>query len=369
MAYRDLGNFYRKTGDLQAALRCHTKSREYCSLPSHVIDMCLAVIELALEMGNYAFVRNYLIKAEAAIESAGTGSLSSSSGPSTSGSGKQSRAVNLPGMVAPQATRAEQAQEREKQMLLDKLALASGIADLGQAHYARAARSFTRLSSTSIRSLTEAGHLDVSAGDIAMYTVLCGLATFDRADIKSNLLENSNLRSLLETEPHLRQILNTFYDSQYATTLKLLERHAPRHLLDVHLSNHVPFLVSSILDKAVVSFTKPFTSVSLAKMASSFGWSEQQSKDHALRLIQNGSLEARIDTKHGALKTNQLDVRRDLFSRALEVGQELEDASKKVQLRVQLLQNDLIVKDPLRSRNQPQGRAVDPGSSSIEVES
>lgn len=363
MAYRDLGNFERKVGDLQAATRYHSKVREYSTLPSHVIDMCLALIELALELGNFTSVRNSVAKAQAAIDSAGSGSLSSS-GASSSAAGKQSRAVNLPGMVAPQATRQEQAQEKEKQMLLDKLTLALGLADLAQGHYARAARHFTKLNNVGVRAIAEAGHLDVAPGDIAMYAVLCGLASFERSAVKSHLLENSNLRSLLETEPHLKAILSTFYESKYADTLELLHKHGARHLLDVHLSHHVEGLVNSIRDKAVVAFTRPFTSVSLARMAASFGWTEEETKEHAIRLIQNGSLAARIDTKRGVLKSHEVDPRRDLFHHALSVGEELEQATRKVQLRVKLLQHDLIVKDPHKSRHQ-QGQAQRGGGSSV----
>lgn len=46
MAHRDLAEFYRSTGDYQAALKHFSKMREYCTSSQHVLDMCLAVLEV-----------------------------------------------------------------------------------------------------------------------------------------------------------------------------------------------------------------------------------------------------------------------------------------------------------------------------------
>lgn len=351
MAYRDLGNFHHRAGDLHAAVRFHTKSREYCTLPAHVLDMCLAVIQLAFEMGNYTFVRNHVVKAESALDN-GSGSLggNAADGNNTSRATKQTKAVHLPGMVAPQASKQEQAESKEKQIIINRLAIASGLADLGQGYFARAARTLLNLDPVSVKAAASEGLSPVSPGDIAMYAVLCGLATFDRAAVKRQLVENSSLRSLWENEPHLKPILHAFFTSEYATALHLLEKHNPRHLFDIHLSQHVPALLTSIQDNAVTSFTKPFSSVSLDKMASSFAWTQDETRAHVIRLIQNGTLKARIDTKRGVLKANQPDVRRQLFENAMQVGDQLEETSRKVQLRIKLLQHDLVVKDSNRAR-------------------
>lgn len=46
MAHRDLGSFYRATGDYPTALKHYTKSREFCTTSQHVLDMCLSVLEV-----------------------------------------------------------------------------------------------------------------------------------------------------------------------------------------------------------------------------------------------------------------------------------------------------------------------------------
>ena len=46
MAHRDLAQFYRSTGDYQAAMKHYAKLREFCTTSQHVLDMCLSVLEV-----------------------------------------------------------------------------------------------------------------------------------------------------------------------------------------------------------------------------------------------------------------------------------------------------------------------------------
>lgn len=47
MGHRDLGDFQRKSGDLPAAIRSYTKSKDYCTTSHHILDMCLCVIDVS----------------------------------------------------------------------------------------------------------------------------------------------------------------------------------------------------------------------------------------------------------------------------------------------------------------------------------
>lgn len=47
MGHRDLGDFQRKAGDLPAAIRSYTKSKDYCTTSHHILDMCLCVIDVS----------------------------------------------------------------------------------------------------------------------------------------------------------------------------------------------------------------------------------------------------------------------------------------------------------------------------------
>jgi COP9 signalosome complex subunit 1 len=64
MGHNDLGDFYYNRGDLNSALKCYVRTRDYCTTSRHIIQMCMNVIKVSIEMGNYAHVVNYVAKAE-----------------------------------------------------------------------------------------------------------------------------------------------------------------------------------------------------------------------------------------------------------------------------------------------------------------
>lgn len=48
MAHRDLGQFYISVGDYTGALKHFTKIRESCTTSQHVVDMCIAILEVKI---------------------------------------------------------------------------------------------------------------------------------------------------------------------------------------------------------------------------------------------------------------------------------------------------------------------------------
>lgn len=194
-------------------------------------------------MANYAFVRNYVVKAESAVEAA----------QASAASGKSKTApVNLPGMVAPAQDPIEAAKERERKVTHERLTIAGGVAHLGSGAYDKAAYAFTdvgaealvsgsghvRLSSRSLvlsdsLSLEELANAwrpaqFIPAADIALYAVITGLACFSRPALRSRVLENGNLRPYLDLEPYLRDIVRAFYDNQFKKGLELLHKYEVR---------------------------------------------------------------------------------------------------------------------------------------------
>lgn len=68
----------------------------------------------------------------------------------------------------------------------------------------------------------------IPPADIALYATLTGLATFNRNQLKTKLLENADLRPMLDLEPYLRDIIRAFYTSNFKEGLEGLERFSVR---------------------------------------------------------------------------------------------------------------------------------------------
>ncbi|KAI5474841.1 COP9 signalosome complex subunit 1 [Pseudohyphozyma bogoriensis] len=341
MGHRDIARFLHRTGDLAGAIRSYTKSREFCTTSQHVLEMSIGVIEVALEMNNYAFVRNHVVKAESALESINA--------PPAAGKAKAKVPVtNLPGMVAPALDPAEVAKERERQTMQERLTVASGVAHLGASNYAAAARAFTGIGKETLSS--SVNHF-VPPADIALYAVLTGLATFDRTELRTRILENADLRPMLDLEPYLRDVLRAFYASKFKEGLDALSKYRVRQQLDIHLSPHLNNLLHLIRNRALLAYFSPFKNVAVKRMASSFGWSEEELVQAVIPLIRNGDMKARIDSRGGVLVAKKKDVRTEAFRHALEEGERIEKRTVAAQFRMRLIKEGLLVKSPKQSDN------------------
>lgn len=70
------------------------------------------------------------------------------------------------------------------------------------------------------------GHTDIaSAGDVALYGVICALATFPRPALKSEVVDCLQFRGFMDHEPHVREMLDAFWNCDYKRVLHGLETH------------------------------------------------------------------------------------------------------------------------------------------------
>ncbi|KAF7798161.1 hypothetical protein EIP86_009378 [Pleurotus ostreatoroseus] len=327
MAHRDLAEFYRSIGDYQASLKHFAKMREYCTSSQHVLDMCLSVLEVLLEQQNWAHVPTYVFKAEPALDAATSSLRNSNQGPTA---------------TAPPLGRERIAAERQKTQ--SKLDLATALSQMGSGTYDKAASTFLRIGSA--RALGDWTSKIAAPSDIAIYGVLCALATFSRPSIKAQVLDNDSFSQYIEQEPYIRELVEAYMGSRFNTVLELLERYSTRHSLDLYLGPHVTALMNKIKNRALVLYFQPFASIRMDRMARAFGWSVAQLEEQVVTLIQAGEIEARVDRQNKTLKAKETDQRAQLFERAMKAGREMTAANRRLLLRMHLTQADLVIRTP-----------------------
>jgi len=335
MAHRDLGQFYRSIGDHAAALKHFTKSREFCTTSQHVLDMCLSVLELLIEHRNYAHISTYVYKADAALDA--TTNLVRAS-------------TQNAGLTAPAnqpSAKERVAAERDK--VQTKLDVALALSHLGQGNYVKAADAFVKCGP--IKGLGEWNGTLIAPGDVAIYGALCVLATFSRGAIRAQVLDNDKFGPYIEQEPYVRQLLDAYMGNRFKDVLEILDRYSTRHYIDIHLSQHVPKLVTLIRSRALVLYFQPFASIKLERMGAAFGWTVEELEEQVVALIQEGEIQARVDRQNKILKAKEVDQRTALYKRAAKTGADMQAANRKLLLRMRLQQADLVVKAP-KNQNQ-----------------
>ncbi|KAG2461109.1 CSN1 protein, partial [Polypterus senegalus] len=109
----------------------------------------------------------------------------------------------------------------------------------------------------------------LSPSNVAVYGGLCALATFDRQELQRNVISSSSFKLFLELEPQVRDIIFKFYESKYASCLKMLDE---------------------------MKYFSPYVSADMYKMATAFNTTVGALEDELTQLILEGLINARIDS-------------------------------------------------------------------------
>ncbi|CAA7023005.1 unnamed protein product [Microthlaspi erraticum] len=297
MGYNDFGDFYYACGLLADAFKNYIRTRDYCTTGKHINHMCMNAILVSIEMGQFTHVTSYVNKAE-------------------------------------------QNTETLEPIVVAKLRCASGLAHLELKKYKLAARKFLDVNPELGNSYNEV----IAPQDVATYGGLCALATFDRSELKQKVIDNINFRNFLELVPDVRELINDFYSSRYASCLAYLESLKGNLMLDIHLHDHVDTLYDQIRKKALIQYTLPFVSVDLSRMADAFKTSVSGLEKELEALITDNQIQARIDSHNKILYARHADQRNATFQKVLQMGNEFDRDVRAMMLRANLLKHEYHAK-------------------------
>jgi len=135
----------------------------------------------------------------------------------------------------------------------------------------------------------------LSPNDVALYGALCAMASLDREELKTSLLDNVNFKGYLELEPHIREAAHAFYSAKYSITLEILRRHRSDFIVDPFLSSHVDALYRQIRQKVLVQAFKPYSTLELTTLSSLCSTPIEQLTIEIIGLIEDGEIKARLD--------------------------------------------------------------------------
>ena len=123
------------------------------------------------------------------------------------------------------------------------------------------------------------------------------MAMFEREDLKSRFLENSEFKIYLELEPHIREAAQAFVSAHYSVTLSILEHHRSDFVIDIFLASHVDVLYKEIRQKALVQAFFPYFSIELSSLSSLFMTPLSELSAEVVELIEERKIKARVDSQ------------------------------------------------------------------------
>ncbi|KAL7416943.1 26S proteasome subunit RPN7-domain-containing protein [Mrakia frigida] len=350
MCHVDLAKLYLKCGDPQGALKSFVKTREFNSTGQQMLEMCMSIIEVDITLHAYLQIPPYIVKAEAALERPQS-SLLGSANPSIPLSAAQARAREE------ELARVEE----EKKITTTRLQVARALSSLGQGAYEQAARQFLQVKG----ELGSWAKTVISPSELAIYGSLCAVATLRRSALKSELLGNESFRAFVDEESYVRDIVDSFVEGKYKIALDLLETHSARHLLTPHLAHHLSNLTQSVRRRALIQYFQPFESVKLSRMGTAFGMKEEEVLRMVIELVESGEIDGRVDLPNKVLRARKEDPRSKLFYDAMRDGEKAVASTQRAVLRMAMVENDLIVKNPKSDRKERSSRAGGGGGNDL----
>jgi COP9 signalosome complex subunit 1 len=306
MGYDDTGKHYQDIGELGEATRAFTKERECAQTPTHVGIMLQRLINVAIEQQNWLTVESNVQKVRSIAQS-------------TPSAGKNEAIYTA---------------------LL-------GLAQMSSRNYNAATGTFLSVNNSLLQNKPEA--LDdpslstLTSSDIATYGALCAMATLDRSQLQSRVLDNANFRAFLEVEPHLRRCVTAFISGKFASCLSILDSYRPDYLLDLYLAPHFMELFDKIRSKAIVQYFVPFSVVTFKALAEAFNTTEEVIETSLIELIKSNSLPGRLDLENGTLLANKVDSRNAVHAEALRTAKAYERTIHLRILRMEAMHNQLEV--------------------------
>ncbi|KAL7626570.1 hypothetical protein AAE478_003342 [Parahypoxylon ruwenzoriense] len=303
IGHRDLGEHFESIGNLNAAADTYIKMRPDASTQYHILDVSKHVISIMLQKRDWAGV---LANANKAL-TAGMG-------------GDDNHAT-------------EQTYQK----------MVCGLAHLGSDKYYDAARCFLETGDLAVCQR----HNDIaSPNDIATYGGLLALASMDRVELQSRVLDSSTFRNYLELEPHIRKAVSMFVNGRYSSCLEILESYRNDYLLDIYLQKHVTAVYSKIRSKCIVQYFLPFSCVTLDSMNAAFAKPGESLEAELISMIKSGALNARINTIDKILVAVSTNARIAMQTKALEAAKNYEKEAIERIRRMSITAANLEVKPP-----------------------
>ena len=315
MGYDDQGRHFHQIGNLSEAAKAYSKEREYCQLPSHIAIMIFRLINVYVDQESWLSVESNVQKLRSLTQKPG---------------------------------------EAEKTGA--KLSAVMGLAQLADKNYEAAAYSFLHCDPRMLQARLddpndeESYNEVLTPNDIATYGALCALASMEREELQSRVLDNSSFRSYLELEPQLRRAVSSFVAGKYSACLGILESHRVDYLLDVHLSRHFIDLFTRIRNKAIIQYFVPFSCVTFKALASAFNTNEETIVQSLGDLIRSDVLSARLDIENRHLVATRADSRNAVHEMSIATAKDYERTLQLRILRMEVLGSGLEVKAP-KSQN------------------
>ncbi|KAK9322688.1 26S proteasome subunit RPN7-domain-containing protein [Lipomyces orientalis] len=320
MGNSELGDFYLSIGDLASASKFYSRQREYCTTHKHIEDMSIDMIRVAVYQQNWSQVETAMSRVDAL----------------------PSKNPDIDPYL--KAVRGLWALAQGNFAVAASTFLTVPVESLTQSAAAAAAAAPAASSAAKSRhkptyTITEF----VTVNDVAVIIGLCSLASYDRNALKDLLDNNANCKEFLQSEAHIRTLLDSFVLFDYKSIFSGLEKHKADYLLDIWLADHVEKLFDRIRENCYTQYVRGYQRGYLDKMAARFGVSPKQVEKDLIALIESEKVPVRLDLENKYFLFKSADERADVYDHVMTIAHDFERNGRLLLVNIGVLRGGLEI--------------------------
>lgn len=197
-----------------------------------------------------------------------------------------------------------------------------------QGVYHLATRNFGEAAKLLIDSLATFTSTELcSYEQVAQYSIIAGVLTLDRVDLKSKIVDSPEILSIYSSAKDLEPLIsltNSLYTCQYNCFFTyLLQTHDQLLLTNKYLRVHSNYFLREMRCKAYAQLLESYKSLSLKSMARNFNVSEEFLDEDLCNFIPNNKLNCTIDKVNGIIETNRPDNKNSQYHQLVKQGDAL----------------------------------------------
>lgn len=197
-----------------------------------------------------------------------------------------------------------------------------------QGVYYLATRNFSEAAKLLIDSLATFTSTELcSYEQVAQYSIIAGVLTLGRVDLKSKIVDSPEILSIYSQAKDLEPLVsltNSLYTCQYNYFFQyLLQTHDQLLLTNKYLRVHSNYFLREMRCKAYAQLLESYKSLSLKSMARNFSVTEEFLDDDLCNFIPNNKLNCTIDKVNGIIETNRPDNKNSQYHQLVKQGDAL----------------------------------------------
>merc|ERR1712039_350078 len=149
------------------------------------------------------------------------------------------------------------------------------------------------------------------------YCVISSMISFDRAHLKTNIIESPEILSVIDCLPHLGPLLTSFYNCDYSYFFHCLSELSPYLISDWLFNHHNQYYLSEIRLRAYIQLLESYSAIRLDSMSTETGLSSEFLDHELWNFIAAGRLHCKIDKVGGIIIRTQTYDSHSIYRRSI----------------------------------------------------